>query len=242
MPRTAFLCHPSLSGLQPLFYPFGGSDGLEIGFELALFSRSPKMLKNAIMLFCIDTYVNFDLSKIGFVFSNLAQIFVVFSLISPCFSKKPTDLLSFLPLPFLKIGFVFSPFQNLKFFIITFYIRLCANFALPQIGFVFSNWFSQYASRSTQYEINWLCFSLPKTTKNHQKLHNSLLLLTLHHIAYINIGFVFSKHDIRYTTYYIRNTKLALFFQLYPFNSFRISEFELRISGRKPVNWLCFFK
>jgi len=27
----------------------------------------------------------------------------------------------------------------MKFFIITFHIRLCANFALPQIGFVFSN-------------------------------------------------------------------------------------------------------
>ena len=29
---------------------------------------------------------------------------------------------------------------------------------LSKIGFVFSNSFSQYASRSTQYEINWLCF------------------------------------------------------------------------------------
>jgi len=28
----------------------------------------------------------------------------------------------------------------MKFFIITFHIRLCDNFALPQIGFVFSNW------------------------------------------------------------------------------------------------------
>ncbi len=46
----------------------------------------------------------------------------------------------------------------MKFFIITFHIRLCANFALPQIGFVFSNSFSQYASRSTQYEINWVRF------------------------------------------------------------------------------------
>jgi hypothetical protein len=27
----------------------------------------------------------------------------------------------------------------MKFFIITFHIRLCDNFALPQIGFVFSN-------------------------------------------------------------------------------------------------------
>jgi hypothetical protein len=36
-------------------------------------------------------------------------------------------------------GFVFSPSQSMKFFIITFHIRLCANFALPQIGFVFSN-------------------------------------------------------------------------------------------------------
>jgi hypothetical protein len=32
------------------------------------------------------------------------------------------------------------------------------NFMPAQIGFVFSNSFSQYASRSTQYEQNWLCF------------------------------------------------------------------------------------
>jgi hypothetical protein len=29
---------------------------------------------------------------------------------------------------------------------------------LPSIGFVFSTTFSQYASRSTQYEMDWLCF------------------------------------------------------------------------------------
>jgi hypothetical protein len=51
-----------------------------------------------------------------------------------------------------------------------FFSRLRAENNFPaQIGFVFSSSLSQYASRITQYEINWLhltllkaCLSLPK--------------------------------------------------------------------------------
>jgi len=57
-------------------------------------------------------------------------------------------------------------------------IRIYSHFAFllfPEIGFV------------------RVCFSLPKTTLNHHNLRKLLLLLTLHHIAHINIGFVFSN-------------------------------------------------
>ena len=37
------------------------------------------------------------------------------------------------------------------------YKYLCSS-SLSKIGFVFSNSFLHYAERSTQYEINWLCF------------------------------------------------------------------------------------
>ena len=100
---------------------------------------------------------------IGFVFSN-----------SPAW--KPQDLPFFL-LPFyfclsLKLalfGFVFSPPQSMQFFIFTFHIRLCANFALPQIGFVFSNSFYSSWRCPLNAEhwtliiwvclaLNWVCF------------------------------------------------------------------------------------
>jgi hypothetical protein len=44
------------------------------------------------------------------------------------------------------------------FLILCYYQRAYINFGPIQIGFVFSNYFTQYASRITQYEINWLCF------------------------------------------------------------------------------------
>ena len=64
------------------------------------------------------------------------------------------------------------------------------------------------------------------------------------------IGFVFSpSRSVKYfiNTFHIRHCanlallELALFFQMYSFNSFRISEFGFPAKGRCLVlNWLCF--
>ena len=99
------------------------------------------------------------------------------------------------------IGFVFSLSSRHEFFIIPFHIRPCAIFARPKIGFVFSNSFSQYASRnpwdslrSTQYEL---------------------------------IGFVFSKKVSRHTQF---STFFGLILQkspvLWPFTCYRSLEFS----------------
>ena len=56
------------------------------------------------------------------------------------------------------IGFVFSPFKSGIILIFPFGTSVYLHSAMTQIGFVFSNSISQYASRSTQNEINWLCF------------------------------------------------------------------------------------
>jgi hypothetical protein len=47
-------------------------------------------------------------------------------------------------------------------------------FAYINIGFVFSNSFSQYASRITQYEINWLCFLTNEMLENYHFYRNLL--------------------------------------------------------------------
>jgi hypothetical protein len=102
-------------------------------------------------------------------------------------------------------GFVFLGSASWFIAIISFHIRLYADlpsgklglffqialqlpaqvWGLTRIGFVFSNWImlnaviSDFELRiSCQRLAYWVCFLLPKTVQNHQKLHKSLPLLT----------------------------------------------------------------
>jgi hypothetical protein len=49
-----------------------------------------------------------------------------------------------------------------------------------QIGFVFSPAFWQYASRSTQYEIDWLCFF--RCTRSHEAAEHVSILAEGHEV------------------------------------------------------------
>jgi len=101
-------------------------------------------------------------------------------------------------LPRRQIGFVFLCPAGRFIAIISFHIRLCANLPRRQIGFVFSTWVfnPQKIWGLNNIGFDWVCLALffaAQNRQNHQNLHNSFLLMTLCHIAHINIGFVFSN-------------------------------------------------
>ena len=156
-----------------------------IGFELALFFRSPRR-GDVVYVFAVKVFRRiWPFCKLALFCTLSIRKLALFGIFPSyfCLMALPLCLLACSPsLRASEIGFVFSPPKPGHITIILSVISGYTHLPLRQIGFVSSNSFSQYPSRRTQYEINWLCFfklHIATETRGHEGTERANSTLTL---------------------------------------------------------------